>query len=198
MSSDSTSLSSFLGEKSVSSGILTRDGDLAELGLVDGSLLTVSGDVTSSFLTGRFEYRVTTGGDMYIRVIFGETLRSAASAEEPVYLSFCGGMLYLDGRVVKGLLPGEESLRPAVLRGVSSLPSEYPLPVEKRRDFVGVRVRLFDLFGDTVECSLDLIFPVLFLSFLVDSFFSRATFLSWYNELWKFPPILTGFGPYTD
>lgn len=107
-------------------------------------------------------------------------------------------MLYLDGREVKGLLPGEESLGTAILRGVPSLPSEYSLLAEKRRDFVGERVRLFDLLGDTVECSLDLIFPVLFLSFFVDSFFSRATFLSWYNELWKFPPIFTGFGPYTD
>ena len=74
MSSDSTSLSSFLDGECVFSGILTRDGDVAELGLVEGSLLAVNGNVTSSFLTGSFEYRVTTGGDTYFRVIFGEAL----------------------------------------------------------------------------------------------------------------------------
>jgi len=177
--------------------MLTGDGDLTGLELAYCFLLTVGNDFPSSLLAGRFEYRVRVGGETYIRFNLGDTLRRPASSVVP-YLSFCGGMLYLEGRAVKGLPSGDESLNTLVLEGVLSFPSKYSSLVEKRRVFVGVKLRLLDRLGETDDCSPDLTLPVLLRSFLVDSFLSRATFLSWYKELWKSPPIFTGFCPYTD
>lgn len=198
VSSDSISLSSFRGGKSIFSGMLTRGGDLTGLELAYCFLLTDGGDFPSSLLAGRFEYRVRVGGETYIRFNpLGDMLRRPASSDVP-YLSFCGGMLYLEGRAVKGLPSGDESLNTLVLEGVFFLPSKYSSLVEKRRVFVGVKLKLLDRLGETDDCSRDLTLPELFRSFLVDSFLSRATFLSWYSELWKSPPIFTGFCPYTD
>jgi len=197
VSSDSISLSSFRGGKSIFRGMLTRDGDLTGLELAYCFLLTVGDDFPSTFLTGRFEYRVNVGGETYMRFNLGDTLRRPASSEVP-YLSFCGGMLYLEGRALKGLPSAGESLSTLVAEDALSLPSKYSSLAENRRVFVGVKLKLLDRLGETDDCSRDLTLPVLFRSFLVDSFLSRATFLSWYNELWKSPPIFTGFCPYTD
>lgn len=139
VSSDSISLSSFRVGMSIFSGMLTRGGDLTGLELAYCFLLTDSGDFLSSLLAGRFEYRVRVGGETYIPFNLGETLRRPASSDMP-YLSFCGGMLYLEGRAVKGLPSGDESLNTLVLEGVPFLPSKYSSFVEKRRVFVGVKL----------------------------------------------------------
>ena len=129
---------------------------------------------------------------------FDEVLCHAATSDAEC-LSLCGGRLYLAGNSVKGLLSGENSLtlrRTGVLSLVSALAwNGFPFLPDV---FVGEKVRLCDLLCGTKECSVDFSLPELFLSFLVDSFFSRATLLSLYKELWNPPPMFTGFGPYTD
>lgn len=131
-------------------------------------------------------------------MVCGEMLCHAATSDAP-YLSLCGGRLYLAGNSVKGLLSGDKSLnfwRAGVLSLVSALARNgSPFLPDV---FVGEKVRLFDLLCGTKECSVDFSLPELFLSFLVDSFFSRATLLSLYKELWNSPPMFTGLGPYTD
>lgn len=64
----------FLDGECVFSGIFICDGDVVELGLVEGFFFVVNGNVIFFFLIGSFEYCVIIGGDMYFCVIFGEVL----------------------------------------------------------------------------------------------------------------------------